>query len=567
MEKSFNPEESQKLRGGYYTPSSICTTLAEWAIQSSGDSVLEPSCGDGEFVYSAVERLVELGARKSTINKNVHGIEFNTDEAVKAQTRVQVDFSKKFNIINEDFFSMAETYLKEDKKFDVVLGNPPFIKYQSFHEEHRETAFKLMNELGLNPNRLTNAWAPFVVLASSLLKESGRMAMVIPSELYQVSYAGETRKFLLENFQSITLINFKSLLFEGAQQEVILFLGEKMSTKTQGIQFLEFDDADDFAGSDFAKNCDPSSYRQVLRNSEKWTKYYLDPKEISMLRNLSTHENVARTVDYFDVEVGIVTGQNKFFVRDKDTVEKYKIQDSMIPCMTRTNLLQGLNYSKKDWNQNYNDNKNASLFYKTNSDVDNGLVSSADKKYIKYGEESSFNTGYKCRIRKNWFCVPSMWIPGAFFLRQVYKYPKLVLNSAKACPTDTIHRVRFNSKISSKTLCLAFLNSMTFAQSEIMGRSYGGGVLTFEPSEAEKLLFPKLEEDFNCEINFNEIDLLLREGKIEDVLDITDKVFLEGVVGLSAKETRELRDMWIKLRDRRLNRKNTPAKSKKKILQ
>lgn len=54
------------------------------------------------------------------------------------------------------------------KGFDAVLGNPPFIRYQNFPEGHREVAFDLMRRAGLHPNRLTNAWVPFLVVSTFL---------------------------------------------------------------------------------------------------------------------------------------------------------------------------------------------------------------------------------------------------------------------------------------------------------------------------------------------------------------------------------------------------------------
>ena len=50
-----------KLRGGYYTPKTIAKYIAEWAVRSSTDTVLEPSCGDGCFLDVACARLSELG--------------------------------------------------------------------------------------------------------------------------------------------------------------------------------------------------------------------------------------------------------------------------------------------------------------------------------------------------------------------------------------------------------------------------------------------------------------------------------------------------------------------------
>ena len=133
--------------------------------------VFEPSCGDGNFV----------------------------EEAIKAKLRAKELGVNSTTIVNSDFFH----YLNSNKasRYDAVLGNPPFIRYQSFPEEHRELAISMMQNLGLKPNKLTNIWVPFLVISASLLKSTRRLAMVIPAELFQVKYAAETRVFL-SNFSS-----------------------------------------------------------------------------------------------------------------------------------------------------------------------------------------------------------------------------------------------------------------------------------------------------------------------------------------------------------------------------
>jgi len=142
-------------------------------------------------------------------------------------------------------------------------------------------------------------------------------------------------------------------------------------------------------------------------------------------------------------------------------------------------------------------------------------------------------------------------------LRQVHHYPKIILNDADATCTDTIHRVRLRNGTPAKTVAAAFLNSLTFAFSEVMGRSYGGGVLELEPNEAERLPLPLLGAEA---LDLNELDGLLRQGDIYTALDITDDVLLRKGIGLSIDETRMLRTIWQKLRDRRVNRKPDSAR-------
>ncbi len=547
----------QKLRGGYYTPPEITDFVANWAIRSANDSILEPSCGDGAFVESSVEKLVSLGATEKDIKDILKAIELDPNEAKKTRGRVQqlnVTLDDN-NIESSDFFS----YLKGNKeKYDIVVGNPPFIRYQNFVEEYRTIAFDLMNEAGLKPNRLTNIWVPFLVLSSLMLNENGRIGMIIPAELFQVDYASETRNFLSEYFDRLTIITFRELVFDDAQQEVVLLLGEKHVSDKQGIRTVELNSKEDLKRLKMDEILD-QPIKPLEHSSEKWTKYFLDIEEIFLLRKLKIHPAVTLSKDVIDVDVGIVTGQNKYFVVNEDDAKKHNIKSYTERLVGRSNHLKGVNFSNDDWDVIKSNGQPCMLFYPENEDV-NELPKDV-KEYIFFGEENNVHTGYKCSIRKRWYIVPSVRVSDAFMLRQVHEYPKLINNEAGAVCTDTIHRVRIQEDYDARMVSSAFMNSLTFAFSEITGRSYGGGVLTFEPSEAERLPIPLNGAD---ELNFYEIDSLLRNNDINSVLEVTDEVLLKNGLGLSDNEISTLRGIWNKLRDRRINRKKSRKKGKKK---
>ena len=84
----MTPPSYQKLRGGYYTPGPIARFLAGWAIRSPADRVLEPSCGDGNILTAAARRLLELGARADTLNRQLHAVELDPREAARAARRL-----------------------------------------------------------------------------------------------------------------------------------------------------------------------------------------------------------------------------------------------------------------------------------------------------------------------------------------------------------------------------------------------------------------------------------------------------------------------------------------------
>ncbi|MBN2006279.1 MAG: class I SAM-dependent methyltransferase [Anaerolineae bacterium] len=551
----------QKLRGGYYTPEPIADFLASWAIRSPNDEVLEPSCGDGSILAAVARHLLKQGVPADILSQQLHGIELDPQEATKAAQRL-LDLGLLLSSSNTihvgDFFEHCQQYLfneevltlvKGRQYFDVVIGNPPFIRYQNFPEEHRRIAFNMLQQAGLHPNRLVNTWLPFLVVGSLLLKDAGRLAMVVPAELFQVDYAAEVRQFLSDYFSRVTLVTFRRLVFEDIQQEVVLLLAERNHNPNSGIRVVELDAIEGLATLTLAE-LNAAALKPMDHSTEKWTQYFLDPEEIHLLREMRVHPSITLADQVLDVDVGIVTGRNAFFVLSQNEVKQYDLEPYLERMVSRSAHLIGAIFDANDWQTNVAARLPAFLF--TPNDAPLEALPEALQQYIALGEAKEYHKGYKCRIRKRWYIVPSVWIPDAFLLRQVHAYPKLVFNTAQTACTDTIHRVRFLNGVNGRAVTAAYLNSLTFAFAEVTGRSYGGGVLTFEPSEVERLPLPLVNAE---QLDLALFDRLLRQSDIEAALDITDKVLLQDGLGLSVAQTRMLRGIWMKLRNRRINRK------------
>lgn len=547
-----------KLRGGYYTSDSIAKWLTEWAIRSSEDQVLEPSSGDGVFIEQAAHRLLELGASPKGILEQIQAIELNSVEAGKVSSRLAEVLQRPVNgtVKSGDFFSHWSSL--RSRRFDCVVGNPPFIRYQTFPQDSRDLAMSIMEDVGLKPNKMTNIWVPFVVAAMECLRPGGRMAMVLPAELLQVNYASQLRSFMADRFEKIDIVACNDLIFEGAEQEVLLVLAdgalkESSISNACRMTLTAMDDAAAILKKKPETLLKKASPKKVCHDSEKWLKYFLSAHEISFMRRLRESPAITSLSTYASVEVGVVTGKNEFFVVDRSQIEKYELHNHILPLVGRSNQLKGAVLSKKEWKQLSENDERVHLF--TVDPKLNEPLSKKVKQYIDYGESQQFHTGYKCSIRDPWYCVPSLWVPEAFFFRQIYDFPRAVLNSAKGTSTDTIHRMRCN--VPAKQLVSSLYSHLTAASAEIEGRSYGGGVLELEPNEARRLMVPV---ELDGALPLSECDLLIREGKLQTILDENDKSILMDKVGLSHKECLMLRRIWEKMRDRRMSRR----KSKKK---
>lgn len=525
-----------KLRGGYYTPGEVARFVCDWAITSGDDTVLEPSCGDGSFVEAAINRLKELGVHNAS--SLVTGVELYEEEARKAA-------DKGGRIICGDFFSQCRDGIGA-KRYDAIVGNPPFIRYQDFEEEYRRVAFDLMRGCEFTPNRLTNIWLPFLVVCCHLLSDRGRLGMVIPAELFQVKYAAETRKYLMQQFDNVTVVTFSELLFDGAQQEVVLLLLERTAASDDaGVRIIEEVNAKSLAQLS-RKRIESARPKRKLPESMKWQAYYLDNELLDLIAELDDHSGVKTSSELFEVNVGVVSGQNSFFVIDRETAAMNHIEEACTPIISRSFQLSGLALTDEDFERQLEMQRKVLLF------LPDGELTKYEASYIRLGEEEGFNGNFKCRIRTPWYRVPTSWKPDAFFYRQVGAYPRIVINEKQAHTTDTLHKLRFADGIDGKSVAVAFNNSFTFLMSELAGRSYGGGVLTFEPSEARSLPIP-----FSSGISFDfeKADELVRIGKTDELISYVDAIVLGEYLGMENSDIALVRDGWLTLRNRRLARK------------
>jgi len=533
--KLITEASAKKLRGGFYTPEPLAAFILKWGINGSANSdILEPSCGDGVFI----EQLRDLKLKY----KSVTAVELDPIEAQKVE---KIELKNK-QVINDDFHTYCNNTLQ---RFDLIVGNPPYIRYQFFDRQQQVEAGDIFIKAGLTYSKLTNAWVSFVVGSSLLLKDNGgKIGFVLPAEILQVSFALQLRKFLAHFYNKINIISFEKLVFPDIQQEVVLLLCEKNDTKEHNIEHIELKDASELKTLDTAKLKSPQ--KKIDFKNSKWTFYFLEQEEIDFLENIAKKRNIPTLGKYAKVEVGITTGANDFFTVPLTTVEEYELQNYAKPMVGRSVQVNSVIFTKEDWEKNKFSKAKAHLLAfpdKKNLNQNNGAV-----KYIAYGESLNIHKGYKTGIRNDWFVVPSLKISDALFIRRNNLYPRLIINEAEAYTTDTMHRVSVKPNTDIQALTASYYNSLSLAFAEVSGRSHGGGVLELMPNEAEKILLPYHKE--NAELLL-QIDALIRDKTdIEEVLKITNEVILKQHYGLTDKEIELAHSIWKKLSKRRLNR-------------
>lgn len=533
--KLITAASPEKLRGGFYTPEPLAEFILRWGVNGSSDfDILEPSCGDGVFL----EQIQKHGLEYNSIT----AIELDRIEAEKAD---RIDLINK-QVINSDFHAYCNN---THKRFDLVVGNPPYIRYQFFDRQQQIEAEDIFIKAGLTYSKLTNAWVSFVVGASLLLKDNGgKIGFVLPAEILQVSFAKQLRNFLAHFYNTINIISFEKLVFPNIQQEVILLLCEKNESSSHHIEHIELKDANDLQTLNVARLKSPQ--KKIDFKSNKWTFYFLEQEEIDFLENIATHRNIATLGKYANVEVGITTGSNDFFTVPLTTVDEYDLHDYARPMVGRSVQVNSVIFTEDDWKKNKLSQARAHLLVFPDGKNLNRLNGAV--KYIAFGENLGIHKGYKTGIRDDWFVVPSLKISDALFIRRNNLYPRLIINQAGAYTTDTMHRVFLKQKTDITALTASYYNSLSLAFTEVSGRSHGGGVLELMPNEAERILLPYHIDNAAL---LPQIDRLIRDKtNIEEVLKITNQIILKENYGLTQNEISLAHTIWKKLSSRRLNR-------------
>ena len=530
-------ESEQKLRGGYYTPDDLADFLVRWIAGDQPRSVLEPSCGDGVFLDRIASHLRDPA---------VTGFEIDEEEAQKAVERAGALSLADVRIHSSDFLGWAIRALSDSEpQYDAVVGNPPFIRYQFLPRLFQERSQAIFDTVGCRFTKHTNAWVPFVMASFALLRPGGRLAMVVPAEIIHVMHARSLREYLGQQARRIVIVDPEELWFPGTLQGTVLLLAEKRRSESespdgvgihrvQGREFLALDPNIVF------ETPDPINGRTI---EGKWTTALVDSDTRSLITDLTNLEAIHHFDEVATVDVGIVTGANKFFLVNDETVRQYGLQEWVHPMFGRSEHCPGVIYDRAQHRANAEKGHPTNFVWFQDESVEQDAAAAG---YIRNGEAKDLHERYKCRIRTPWYAVPSVYATEVGMLKRSHSTPRLVLNSMMAYTTDTSYRIRVKEGTGAQ-LVSNFLNPLTALSAELEGRHYGGGVLELVPSEIERLLIPHSAE---IGVDVLALDGAVRSCSMDVVLEHQAKVVL-GPLGVTPSDQDRLLNGWRSLRDRR----------------
>ncbi len=337
-------EVTIKNSGATFTPTELADFLADKLIselfQESATSytILDPACGEGELLASIAKK---FSASNNKININIKGFDTNIDYVISAKSNLS-EFSFNVDIQNQDFLSTQGVCSEPLNLFnqnineeyaDLIIANPPYVRTQILGTEKAQEIAKRFNLKGR-----VDLYYPFLIAMTNVLKKGGLIG-VITSNRYLFTKSGESiRKFLLENYELIEVIDLGDTKIFDAAVLPAIFIGRKKTNKKQISE--------------------PCKYAKIYEELNGGNKTFI--KSNSLFEILNTNQS------------GIYT------VNDK----KYNYSVGLLKhALNKTDIWQMTNTDENQWIEQIN--RNTGFLIGDKFKVRVGVKSCADKVFIK----------------------------------------------------------------------------------------------------------------------------------------------------------------------------------------
>jgi tRNA1(Val) A37 N6-methylase TrmN6 len=517
--------KNQKLTGSFYTESKVAESIVNWAIRHSGDSLLEPSFGDGIFVTKSLKRYFGLGNSAPKIT--AVEIQAEAVEHIKLWNSAE-----SFHIIINDFLS-----LDLSDQFDAVIGNPPYVGIKNLSNEQRMAARSVIAQHNVRCPDNGSLWFPFVLHAIASIKENGRLAFVLPFEITYARYAVSLWNILADNFSNLSICRIYEDFFPNVDVETILLLAEGKGGETVHIDYNVYNTVDDLLYNNTSQ-CQKIPISNIAGGKKPFISTLLPQMQQRFLQKTREQGIIKPIIDSCKFKIGYVSADKSYFHPNADVVEYYSIpKANLFPAVLNAKELNG--------------GTGIGIEVKSGECTSNlylpRTITQGDKLYIQSGERLGVHQRYKCRQRNPWYITPNIEVPD-IILSVFGEMPKMVANRGHYAVSNSL-LCGYLKRISVEQLLCRWYNSLTLLSLELNVHSLGGGSFVIIPGEADKL---EIVGDIPMEhvpSIFKQLNAAVKNSGVEAAYILGDQIVLHDIFGFSNDEIDIIRQAIIMLRN------------------
>ena len=247
-----NAEDTKSGAGQYFTPRALIRAMVECVRPEPGKTIADPACGTGGFFLAAYDFLIDAHQMDRKQKLFLKHDTFHGNEIVAGTRRLALMNMFLHNIGEIDGASMISSndslVTASATTYDYVLANPPFGKKSSMsftneegEQEKDDLTYNRQDFWATTSNKQLN----FVQHIRTMLKTTGRAAVVVPDNVLFEGGAGETvRKKLLETTELHTILRLPTGIFyaNGVKANVLFFDNHAASKEpwTKEVWFYDY---------------------------------------------------------------------------------------------------------------------------------------------------------------------------------------------------------------------------------------------------------------------------------------------------------------------------------------
>lgn len=523
-----------KLNGVYYTPPRLAGLLAGWALERDPKRILEPSYGEGVFLREIDAKLRERGIHDP--GHRMFGVEL--DRRAAPRLRESGLRLPEGHLHSGDLLSFDADAL--GGRFDAIVGNPPYIRHHLLDEKLAARGRRSARLLGIALNGRSDAWAYFCAHLMTFLSEEGRLALVLPGSVLQADYAKPLLAGLALDCGEVQLIRIGERLFPRVQERTVVLLVDRSS---QGGERVSYRSIANLKGLGPALRRRPRG-RARFAPGDDTSPPRLTGKETAAWERACAGAGVARLGELVTIRIGVVTGANGFFVKSETEADALGKRVRTVPIVSRGASLRSPIWSSASQAETADASSRLLLFPTSQR----GL-SSAAKALIATGEREGLDDRHHCSKRSPWYSLCDAGVPDLFLPYMGSEPPRIAINDAGATCTNAIHRLWLKNPdgVSLHAIAAASWTTLYRLSAELVGRTYGGGVLKLEPTAAAALRVTTVGDRKLIKELVGAYDV----GGVGDAHALADRrIMIEGL-GLSSSAVSRLADAAVRLREAR----------------